>query len=63
MPGVAVDFKAGHATTAGGKCFDRRALAVGFDRNDVPDIVGDDVADDEIDVAASVDAVEPALSD
>ena len=48
MPGVAVHFKAGHAAAAGGKYFDRSALAVGFDRNDIPDIVGDDVADDEI---------------
>ena len=54
MPSVAVFFEAGHAAAAGGKYFDRSALAVGFDRNDVPDIVGDDVADDEIYVAASV---------
>ena len=54
MPGVAVFFEAGHAAAAGGKYFDRRALAVGFDGNNVPDIVGDDVADNKIYVAASV---------
>lgn len=54
MPGVAVLLEPGHAAAAGGKYFDCGALAVGFDRDDVPDIVGDDVADDEIYVAASV---------
>ena len=54
VPGFAVLLEAGHAAAAGREDLDRSALAVGFDRNDVPDIVGNDVPDDEIYVAASI---------
>jgi hypothetical protein len=54
VPSFAVDFEAGHATLARRKHFNRSFVGVGFDGDDVPDVVGDDVTDDEIDVAAGV---------
>jgi len=55
MPGVAIFLKAGHASLAGGKDFHRGDGAEYFDRQHVPDIVGNDVPDDEIYFPGRVD--------
>jgi hypothetical protein len=54
IPGVAVHLKAGHAASARWKDFDCGFVGEFGDGDDVPDIVRNDVADDEVNVAGSV---------
>ena len=54
IPGVAVDFEFRHAAFAGREDLDRGYVGVSLNGDHVPDIVGDDVADNEIDVTARV---------
>ena len=55
-PCFAVSFEAGHAATAGGKDLDCSDVLEEVDGKHVPDVVGDNVSDDEVDVARSVTA-------
>lgn len=54
VPGVAVFFEFGHAAFAGREDLDSGYVGVSLNGDHVPDIVGDDVADNEIDVTARV---------
>jgi hypothetical protein len=63
IPGIAVHLEAGHAASARGKDFDRGFVGEFGDGNDVPDIIRDDVADDEVNVFGGVSPGEPALRD
>jgi hypothetical protein len=54
IPGVAVHLEARHAASARWKDFDCGFVGEFGDGDDVPDIVRDDVADDEVNVAGSV---------
>ena len=56
-PRFAVFLKFGHAAAAGGKDFYGSDLREQLDGEHVPDVIGDDVADDKVDVTRGVAAV------
>ncbi len=56
MPGLTVFFEAGHASPAHGENFHRADVAKNLDRDHVPDIVRDDVANDEVNVERRINS-------
>ena len=62
MPGFAVFFQAHLSCVAVGIEAEHGPRSADFDGDDVPDVEGDDVRSDEVDVALGVDGAAPSRS-